>query len=82
MVHGEATALVHTPGRRPPAPSTGFLVSLFLLRRYGGMVEIDVYGFGFEGWDGHDFVRERRWFQAMAAGGLLRLHRLKRPLAA
>ncbi|WP_279478842.1 hypothetical protein [Aureimonas sp. SK2] len=81
-VHREAAALLHTPGRRPPAPSTGFLVSLHLLRRFGGTVTIDVHGFGFEGWDGHDFVRERRWFEAMAAGGLLRLHPLEASLAA
>ncbi|WP_294645654.1 glycosyltransferase family 29 protein [uncultured Aureimonas sp.] len=81
-VHREAAALIHTPGGAPPPPSTGFLVSLHLLRRYGGMVEIDVYGFGFAGWDGHDWARERRWFEAMAAGGLLRLHPLATSLAA
>ncbi|RIY02851.1 hypothetical protein D3218_04845 [Aureimonas flava] len=77
-VQREALALVRTPGGRPAAPSTGFLVALHLLRRFGGTARIDVYGFGFGGWDGHDWSRERRWFEAMAAGGLLRLH----PLAA
>ncbi len=81
-VHREAAALIHTPGGPTPPPSTGFLVSLHLLRRYGGMVEIDVHGFGFAGWDGHDWARERRWFEAMAAGGLLRLHPLAASLAA
>jgi hypothetical protein len=81
-VHREAVSLVHVPGRPPPPPSTGFLVSLHLLRRYASTVEIDVYGFGFAGWDGHDWMRERRWFEAMAAGGLLRLHPLAAPLAA
>lgn len=74
QVHRAAGAILSNAAGKRHAPSTGFLVALALLFRFGASATIDVYGFGFAGWDFHDWARERRWFQAMAAEGMLRLH--------
>lgn len=74
QVHRAAGAILSHVGHKRYAPSTGFLVALALLFRFGGRAAIDVYGFGFAGWDFHDWAREQRWFEAMAAEGMLRLH--------
>lgn len=81
-VHRAAAALLPGQGGTRPAPSTGLLVALHLVFRFGGRTAIDVYGFGFEGWEAHDWARERRWFHAMHAEGMLRLHPLQEKAAA
>ncbi|WP_182086576.1 hypothetical protein [Aureimonas sp. ME7] len=81
-VRREAAALLGRAPATNPVPSTGFLVALHLVRRFGGTATIDVHGFGFEGWEGHAWARERQWFEAMTAGGFLRVHPLDRAFAA
>lgn len=75
-VHRTASHILKTPARPVPIPSTGFLVALHLLERLPPGVGIGVHGFGFAGWDGHSWGGERRWFEAMAETGRLRLHPL------
>ncbi|KAB0681518.1 hypothetical protein F6X38_05920 [Aureimonas leprariae] len=71
----EAAALVRREAGRPAAPSTGYLTAFALLAvTRPEAVRFDVFGFGFAGWEGHAFDAERRWFEAMAAAGRLRLH--------
>lgn len=70
------------PSHRKAVPSTGFLVVLHLLRSLPPSVTIDVHGFGFEGWGGHAFATERRWFERQRDAGRLRLHALDARLCA
>lgn len=78
-----ATAtLLAQGGREGAPPSTGFLVAHHL----AGLPEtqgagFDVFGFAFEGWSGHGWAAERRWFEAMARAGRFRLHPLERASA-
>ncbi|RFC64350.1 hypothetical protein DYI37_08490 [Fulvimarina endophytica] len=60
------------PERGMDAPSTGLLTLLWALERYAG--PIDVLGFGFEGWSGHRWSRERAIFEDFEAKGRIRLH--------
>lgn len=62
------------PQRDMSAPSTGLIALLWALETFGG--PIDVYGFGFDGWDGHRWNRERAFFETMQDEGRVRLHPL------
>ena len=62
------------PQRDMSAPSTGLIALLWALETFGG--PIDVYGFGFDGWDGHRWDRERAFFETMQNEGRVRLHPL------
>lgn len=61
-------------GRGDRAPSTGYLAAHWWLRP--GTHVVHAFGFGFDGWRGHDFAAERRWFADHAAAGRLVLHPL------
>lgn len=62
------------PQRDMSAPSTGLIALLWALDTFGG--PIDVYGFGFDGWDGHRWDRERAFFETVQNEGRVRLHPL------
>ena len=71
-------ALKREGGREDGVPSSGFLALFWLLGRVSRpRRSIDVYGFGFAGWDGHDWAAERRWTERRAREGRLRLHPLR-----
>lgn len=75
-------ALGNTPYRREtPAPSTGLVMARWWcgLMARGLPLRLHVYNFGFEGWSGHDFSAERRWFENAYEAGLLTLHRGAKP---
>lgn len=63
-------ALGHPMRRNAPAPSTGYLAVRWWLERLGN-VRVSAFGFGFAGWDGHDFSAERAWFAAREREGVL-----------
>lgn len=69
-------------GHAAAAPSTGFLVLLHLVGLLPPSLTIDVHGFGFEGWSGHDWKAERQWFEDRRRDGRLRLHAPTASLAA
>ena len=76
-LHADARARLapRTDGR--PNPSTGFVVTLAILRaRPAPSPPIDAYGFGFAGWPGHPWQAERAGFADAQAAGRLRLHPL------
>ncbi|MCO6049048.1 hypothetical protein NGM99_04485 [Mesorhizobium sp. RP14(2022)] len=75
-LHREAKRLLATDARPDPVPSTGYLVTLSLLSQLPMDTTIDIHGFGFEGWDGHSWAEERRWFEAREAEGRLVVHPL------
>ncbi|KQT87434.1 hypothetical protein [Aurantimonas sp. Leaf443] len=62
------------PERGMAAPSTGLIGLLWALERVAPGERIEAYGFGFEGWPGHRFEAERRFFEAQAERGRLALH--------
>ncbi|WP_050767419.1 hypothetical protein [Aurantimonas manganoxydans] len=62
------------PLRDMSAPSTGLIALLWALETFDN--PIDVYGFGFDGWDGHRWSRERALFETMHGEGRVRLHPL------
>lgn len=65
--------LGHAPLRRDgPAPSTGYLAARWWLTTQD--CHVHAFGFGFDGWCGHDWVAERRWFERAAAEGRLTRH--------
>lgn len=77
-LHDQARSLLADGTSREPNPSTGFLVTLALLRgRTEWRPAAEAYGFGFEGWPGHPWAAERAWFSAAEAAGRLRLHPLQ-----
>lgn len=80
-VHQSARQLLASSENRVPTPSTGFLVALFLLGMLPTQTRIDVHGFGFEGWSGHSWMEEKRWFEEQADQGRLTLHSLPRKSA-
>lgn len=55
-------------------PSTGFLAAHSALTRRPEMA-VTLYGFTFEGWDGHAWQGEQRWLEAMEAKGRVRIVR-------
>lgn len=55
------------------APSTGFLAMLHFADEGA---ELELYGFGFDGWDGHDWAAERAWAKRMVRQGRAVLHPL------
>jgi hypothetical protein len=74
-LHQDGARLLAADAEQRPNPSTGFLVTLAILRdRNPGAPPIDVYGFGFSGWPGHPWAAERHWFAAQERLGRLRLH--------
>lgn len=82
VVRDEAEAILGSNGHPPPPPSTGFLVALYLARTLPAAVRIDIHGFGFAGWSGHAWERERQWFESQAAAGRLTLRPLEEAPAA
>jgi hypothetical protein len=74
-LHAEARRRLAPGTEGCPNPSTGFLISLALLRdRPAESGPVDIHGFGFAGWPGHPWAAERAWFAEAAAAGRLRLH--------
>ena len=67
--------------RDAPAPSTGYLAARWWVEqaRSRGW-RCHAYGFGFEGWHGHDFEAERAWFDRAASTGFLSVHALDDPM--
>ncbi|KQT43159.1 hypothetical protein ASG43_16790 [Aureimonas sp. Leaf454] len=80
-VHRDARTILGASCTPAAVPSTGFLVTLHLLAILSRNVAIGIHGFGFEGWDGHGWQAERRWFEAMRGAGRLNLHALDANLA-
>lgn len=71
-------ALKRDGGREDGVPSSGFLTLYWLLSRPSRpRLTIDVYGFGFAGWEGHDWAAERHWTERREREGRLRLHPLR-----
>ena len=58
--------------RHMSAPSTGLIALVWALETFSD--PIDVYGFGFEGWPGHRWDKERAFFERMRDEGRVRLH--------
>jgi hypothetical protein len=46
--------------RPKPMPSTGFVGVRYVLDRYPD-AKVRLYGFTWEGWEGHDWAAEKRW---------------------
>ncbi|MCQ8184458.1 hypothetical protein [Parvularcula maris] len=65
----EAEARVITGGA---PPSTGLIILHWLLTNEEPQ-PITCFGFGFAGWSGHDFDRERNYFRQAERRGLIRL---------
>lgn len=78
-VRQEAERLLGIEQGQGGAPSTGFLIALHLLEMLPTTATIDIHGFGFSGWPGHQWERERAWFEDQAARGRLRLHPVDAP---
>lgn len=74
-LHDAARSALRRHGARgEPNPSTGFVVTFHLLGEGGARTRPEIFGFGFEGWDGHPWAAERSWFEAAHEAGRLRLH--------
>lgn len=59
------------------ALSSGFLYSFMALEAEdSASSSFDIFGFGFDGWDGHAWSAERAWFEGAHAAGRLVLHPL------
>ncbi|MCD7111441.1 hypothetical protein LRX75_20600 [Rhizobium sp. DKSPLA3] len=76
---GRARALlVAHGGAATAALSSGFLYTFMALEAEESRAEpFHVFGFGFEGWDGHAWDAERSWFEAGHDAGRLVLHPLR-----
>lgn len=61
------------PARDGPAPSTGLLSLLHLLQQFPEE-PINVFGFTFDGWNGHNWDAERRFFKACERDRMITLH--------
>ncbi|MBP0614418.1 glycosyltransferase family 29 protein [Jiella mangrovi] len=59
------------PEREMSAPSTGLIALLWALDTFASPIAI--YGFGFDGWSGHRWDREKAFFEAMHEAGRIRL---------
>ncbi|WP_268879183.1 hypothetical protein [Jiella pelagia] len=59
------------PERAMSAPSTGLIALVWALETFDDTIA--VHGFGFEGWAGHRWDRERAFFEAMHDAGRIRL---------
>ena len=59
---------------RPIWPSTGFLALYWYDLAEPDDVRLSVHGYGFSGWPGHPWDRERAWVLRRARAGRLRLH--------
>ena len=70
----QAAAIIgfERPERAMDAPSTGLIALCWALETFDD--PIDIVGFGFAGWDGHRWGRERAFFEKLQAGGRIRLH--------
>lgn len=74
-LHAEGARLLAADTEGSPNPSTGFLVTLAILRaRAPDAPPVEAYGFGFSGWPGHPWEAERRWFIGQSRANRLRLH--------
>ncbi|TPW28165.1 glycosyltransferase family 29 protein [Pararhizobium mangrovi] len=58
--------------RAMPAPSTGLIALIWALSTFDE--PIDVFGFGFDGWQGHRWAMERAFFHAKENEGRVRIH--------
>ncbi|MBD8554357.1 hypothetical protein IFT84_07430 [Rhizobium sp. CFBP 8762] len=68
----KARQMLQSYGAMPHhAPSSGYLLTFDLLARNNSVPEI--FGFGFQGWDGHCWEAERRWFEDANAARRLKL---------
>lgn len=68
-------ALVRAGPRQtnPIWPSTGFLALYWYDRTIRPDTRLTLYGFGFTGWSGHSWARERAWVMARVRSGRMRL---------
>ncbi|MGF1552106.1 MAG: hypothetical protein ACFBWO_06325 [Paracoccaceae bacterium] len=67
-------ALARLSTRARFAPSTGYLaLREAVLAWRPDDPPVEAWGFGFEGWEGHDFAAERHWAEGEVAAGRLRL---------
>ncbi len=57
-----------------PVPSSGYLALFDIVARAVPDARLDVVGFGFAGWDGHDWEAERAWAQALARQNRITLY--------
>jgi hypothetical protein len=76
IAHAQAQVWLAGQNRPDAVPSTGFLVGLYLVAFLPSTTKITVHGFGFAGWDGHDWASERAWFERMRDEGRIRLQPL------
>jgi hypothetical protein len=67
-------AALGSPPRRPIWPSTGFLAIHWYDSVLPPGARLELHGFGFEGWSGHDWARERAWVERRASTGRLLWH--------
>lgn len=74
--HNSARAWLAESKRPDAVPSTGFLVALHLVASLPRTTRISVHGYGFAGWNGHHWARERAWFEVMRDIGRITLHQL------
>lgn len=58
------------------AVSSGFLYCFGMLEDGTSTASFDIFGFGFDGWEGHAWGAERAWFEAAHNAGRLVLHAL------
>ena len=57
----------------PIWPSTGFLALYWYDRMTDPAATLTLYGYGFTGWPGHPWARERAWVERRARSGRIRL---------
>lgn len=63
------------------ALSSGFVYSHSKLRSLPiGAPPLHIFGFSFEGWDGHAWSSEAEWFRRSASEGRVQLHPVQSPL--
>ena len=64
-----------TPADAPAAcrPSTGFVALHWYLETLPARARVTLHGFGFEGWEGHPWARERAWVEARAREGRVKV---------
>ena len=68
-----ALAAIGGPTDGPIWPSTGFLALFWYDRMVGDGTRLALHGFGFSGWSGHPWAREREWVARRARSGRVRL---------
>ena len=68
----EALAAIGSRPAAPIWPSTGFLALFWYDRTEGAEAVFTLHGYGFRGWRGHPWERERLWVAARARSGRMR----------